>query len=43
LISNSAHYCRVTTTLRHPIFPAASLARIVTVFDPTNSGTVALH
>ena len=30
-------------TLRHPIFPAASLARIVTVFDPTNSGTVALH
>jgi hypothetical protein len=23
--------------------PAASLARIVTVFDPTSSGTVALH
>ena len=36
-------YCRVTTTLRHPIFPAASLARIVTVFDPTNRGTLALH
>jgi hypothetical protein len=34
---------RVTTAVRHPTLPAASLARIVTVFDPTSNGTVALH
>ena len=32
-------YCPlVTITERHPTFPAASLARIVIRFDPTNSG-----
>lgn len=29
---------RVTTTLRHPEFPAASYARIVTMFEPTSRG-----
>jgi len=29
---------RVTTTLRHPEFPAASYARIVTTFEPTSNG-----
>ena len=33
----------MTTTLRHPKFPAASPARTVTVFIPTISGIVALH
>lgn len=28
----------MTTTLRHPEFPAASYARTVTTFDPTSSG-----
>jgi hypothetical protein len=37
------HQFRVTTAVRHPTLPAASLARIVTVFDPTNNGTAALH
>lgn len=41
--STSCDYCRVTTAVRHPTFPAASAARIVTVFDPTSNGTVALH
>ena len=33
----------MTTTLLHATFPAASLARIVTVFDPTSKGIDALH
>ena len=28
----------MTTTLRHPEFPAASYARIVTTFEPTSNG-----
>ena len=36
-------YRRVTTTVRQPVLPLASVARRVTVFDPTSSGIVALH
>jgi hypothetical protein len=38
-----AHYCRRTTTLRHDVFPAASEARTVTVFDPISRGIEADH
>jgi hypothetical protein len=36
-------YCRRTTTLRHDLFPAASVARTVTVLDPSSTGIEVDH
>jgi hypothetical protein len=36
-------YLRVTITLFQLMLPAISIARMITWFDPTSSGTGALH